>query len=270
MNPFPSDIEKKSGQLAPQYTLSEQAPSYAAFRTSFASISLHRADRLRLIAFPQADIDAIRQVIKASWRKGIQKEQKYGRSYEFKVYGNPWYGQGDDAVTSRILIRGVLAYLFSIGWILHASTDVSKKEFDKDTLFFRRQQQAPPPSDWISITFNQSDRLRLIGADANLIEDVKNTLAGLGLLQTDIGWKDKINGAWEFKIRGYPWHASGEETMTTRFLLLKMLEILEAHGWSMYASVDQSMGHGEHTSETDSWYCVKDKNWVPGMAVFHR
>jgi hypothetical protein len=269
MNPFPSEIEK-SNRFQQQYTPSAPAPSYAPFRTTFASISLHRSDRLRLIAFPQSDIDAIRGVIKASWRKGIQKEQKYGMSHEFKLYGNPWYGQSDDAITSRVLIRGLLAHLFSVGWILHASTDVSKKELDKDTLFFRMQQQAPPPSHWISISFNQCDRLRLIGADPMLIEDIKCTIAGLGLLQTDLGWKDMSLGAWEFKIKGYPWQASGEETMTTRFLLLKLLERLEANGWSLYASVDQSAVHGEHTSEADSWYCVKDKNWVPGMAVFHR
>jgi hypothetical protein len=269
MNLFPPEIEK--GSKFDSLSISTvPAPLYAPFRTTFASISLHRSDRLRLIAFPQADIDALRGVIKACWRKGIQKELKYGLSYEFKLYGNPWYGQGDDAITSRIIMKGVLAHLFSVGWILHASTDVSKKEFDKDTLFFRRQQQNPPPSDWISITFNMSDRLRLIGADSTLTTDIKSTLIGLGLLQSDLGWKDKTLGAWEFKINGYPWNASGEETMTTRFLLLKILECLEAHGWSLYASVDQSTGHGEHTSETDSWYCVRDKNWVPGMAVFHR
>jgi hypothetical protein len=152
---------------------------------------------------------------------------------------------------------------------LHASTDVSKKHGDKDTLFFRKQQQAPPPSNWISISFNQVDRLRLIGADPTLTEEMKNTLSGLNLLQEDRGWKDQALGAREFKIRGHPWAATGEATMTTRLLLLKMLECLEANGWSLYASVDQSTG-SKDTSETDSWYCVKDKTWAPGMAVFHR
>lgn len=167
-------------------------------------------------------------------------------------------------------MREVLAYLFSIGWILHASTDVSKKEYDKDTLFFRKQQSPPPASDWISISFNMSDRLRLIGAETPLIQDVKGLLLGMGLLQQDLGWKDASSKAWEFKLRGYPWRATGEETMSTRLLLLKMLECLEVNGWSLYASVDQNMGTEEHASDTDSWYCVKDRNWVEGAAVFHR
>ena len=34
----------------------------------------------------------------------------------------------------------------------------------------------------------------------------------------------------------------GSETVTTRLLLLGLVEILEAHGFSVYASIDQNMG----------------------------
>lgn len=166
-------------------------------------------------------------------------------------------------------MRGIFAYLFSIGWILHASTDISKKEFDKDTLIFRKQQTPPPESEWISISFNQRDRLRLIGANTELIASFRELLKSMRLLQEEF-WKDKYNNAWEFKINGYPWYAMGEETVKTRLLVLRMVETLETHGWSLYSSLDQSNGHGENTSEADSWFCVRDKQWVPGMAVFHR
>lgn len=267
MNPYPSELEK--GGKAANYSTPAQAPSYTPFRTQFASISLHRSDRLRTINFSQTDIDAIREVIKGSWGRGIQEERKYSVSYEFKLRGNPWYGQGPEAITSRVLVRGLLAYLFSSGWILHAATDVSKNIYDKDTLFFRKQQAPPPPSDWIAITFNMSDRLRLIGADPSMRQSVREMLERLRLLQQDMNWKDQSLGAWEFKINGYPWNASGEGTMITRFLLLNLLEVLEANGWSLYANIDHSEG-SKDVGETDSWYCVRDKAWVPGMAVYHR
>lgn len=270
MNQYP--VDKSLPQPPPpQYgQVPAASPSYAPFRTTFSSISLHRSDRLRLLGFSQATIAAIRNVIQHTYPKGISKEQPYGMSHEFKLHGSPWHGQSSDAVISRVLIREILACLFSIGWILHASTDVSKKEMDKDTMFFRKQQVPPPASDFIAISFNQSDRLRLIGAPTQLVQDMKSLLAGLGLLQTDLGWKDQGLRAWEFKLNGYPWRASGEETMSTRYLLLKMLECLENHGWSLYGSVDQSTGSGDNSSETDSWYCVKDRNWVEGAAIFHR
>jgi len=186
------------------------------------------------------------------------------------MYGNPWRGQGSDAIPARVLMRELLAHLYRMGWILHASTDVSKKEYDKDSLFFRKQQSPPPESEWISISFNEWDKLRLIGANLDLIKATKGVLQGMGLLQEDRSWKDKKFGAWEFKLNGYPWRANGEETMRTRLLLLRMLACLEQHGWSLYASVDQSTASGDKSSETDSWYCVKDTQWVEGMAVFHR
>lgn len=141
------------------------APSYSAFQTSFATMSLHMSDRIRLLQFPDTEVDAIRHIIKSKWRKGLQAERPYATSEEFKLYGNPWYGQSSDAIPARVLMREIFAYLYSVGWILHASTDISKKERDKDTLVFRKQQYPPPESEWISISFNQSDRMRLIGAD---------------------------------------------------------------------------------------------------------
>lgn len=210
-------------------------PAYSTFSTAFASISLHQTDRIRLMRFSDQEIDSVRQVIKTSWPFGLQSERVYGMSYEFKLSSNPWSGQGRDAIPSRIVIREILAYLFSVGWILHASIDVSKKEFDKDTLIFRKQPSPPPQSEWISISFNQSDRMRLIGADQTLIGEVRDLLKARSLLQSE-SWKDQRLQAWEYKIRGTPWYASGENTMVTRFLLLGLLEVLEKAGWSLYAS----------------------------------
>ncbi|KAK6581833.1 hypothetical protein PZA11_005530 [Diplocarpon coronariae] len=269
LNPKQSSNEKSS-LISPSQAPAD-APAYTLFRTTFASLSLHRSDRIRLLSFPQSEIDGVRFAISSSYQKGLQNEQKYGLSHEFKLYGNPWYGQGSDAISARVVMRQILGYLFSVGWVLHASTDVSKKQMDKDTLFFRKQQQPPPPSEWIAISFNKSDRLRLIGADGQLIAAFKDMLSSMRLLQTDLGWKDRSMGAWEFKINGYPWWATGEETMSTRMLLMKMLECLEGLGWSLYASLDQNTGSGDsNASETDTWYCVREKGWLPGNAVFHR
>lgn len=247
-------------------------PAYveSSFKTSFASISLHRTDRIRLLQFSPGDIAGIRDVIKQNWISGIQEERTYARSHEFKCLGNPWSGQGDEAIAARILMRSILAYLFSAGWILTTSTDVSKSIFDKDTIIFRKQVVPPPACEWIAISFNQGDRLRLIGAPMELLANFQALLKGMGLHQEGI-WKDKARNAFEFKLHGWPWRPQGEEAMTTRLLLLRMLETLEVSGWSLYATVDQNNGHKNTSSTgTDSWYCVRAEDWVPGSSVFHR
>ena len=64
-------------------------PTYAPFSTAFASLSLHRSDRIRCLQFPTSDIDGIRAAIKGSYPFGIQREQPYGPSHEFKLNSYP-------------------------------------------------------------------------------------------------------------------------------------------------------------------------------------
>lgn len=65
------------------------------------------------------------------------------------------------------------------------------------------------------------------------------------------------------------WDASGENTMRSRSLLLGLLGVLEEQGWALYVSVDQS-STGGNVGSNDTWYLVREKNWVPGMKVWHR
>jgi hypothetical protein len=249
-------------------------PAYveSSIRTSFASVSLHKSDRIRLLQFPPEDIAAIRSIIKQNWPSGIQEERTFASSHEFKCFGNPWSGQGMDALPARILVRGILAYLFSCGWILTASTAISNSVFEKDTMIFRKEAVPPPDSEWLAISFNQGDRLRLIGAPTELIYAFQTLLKSMNLWQEGF-WKDQALNAWEFKLTGWPWKSNGPDVMTQRSLLLGMLETLETGGWSLYATVDQNnsnSGSGHNSTGTDSWYCLRAVDWVPGNSVFHR
>jgi hypothetical protein len=46
----------------------------------------------------------------------------------------------------------------------------------------------------------------------------------------------------QFKLHSYPWCAEGAEAVSTRILLLNILQTLETHGFRIYASIDQSSG----------------------------
>lgn len=145
----------------PDY-LTATAGSSTAFQTRFASLSMHMEDRLRFLCFPQEIVNICRQTIGAVWRRGIQSEREYGGSHEFKVYGNPWRGMGDEAVDARRLICALLGTLHGQGWVMTLSTDISKKNWDKDTLLFRHQVPAPAGCDWCCIGFSRNDRIKFI------------------------------------------------------------------------------------------------------------
>jgi hypothetical protein len=241
----------------------EPAPAYSAFKTTLASMYFHEGDCIRIMQLPQKDIDALRGIIQRLWVKGIQKERLlYSACYEFKLHGEPWNASiwtGSESIPSRILMREIFAYLFSVGWILHATNN--------DALIFRQQPTSPPECDWISITFHGNDRLRLIGASTELIASFRDMLKSMVLLQDEF-WKEEENNAWEFKIKGTPWLFFGAEFAKGSLLLLRIVETLEMHGWRLYSNTKLKQAtQGGMMSFSNGWFCVKDKHWAPGMTV---
>lgn len=201
------------------------------------SISLNKSDRIRLIGLPIDVINEMRTAIGNSWGQ-IQKESDYYSTYEFKLKGNPWYGQGDDAVASRRLLTAILRTMAHYGWNLLQAADVSKSEFDKDTLFFEKGNP-DPDAELFAMSFNMNDRLRLIeGASlAGCIEEAIRSQWDKGIQH-----KQDYYGSIEYKLSGNPWFASGSETVYSRMLLCQVLANVRAKGYKLYASVDISTG----------------------------
>jgi hypothetical protein len=82
--------------------VTEPPPAYSLHQ--HACITLNSSDRFRLIRFPPIITDVIRQTIITSWPDGLQREEDYPGAYEFKLSGNPWWSQGDEAISSRVLM----------------------------------------------------------------------------------------------------------------------------------------------------------------------
>lgn len=235
------------------------------FSTNFASVSLHMSDRVRLLQLPMEQRDAIRNTIKQTWPRGIQNERDYHGSWEFKMSGNPWSPYGENALYARRLTRGILATLYEAGWVLYIATDISRNPGDKDNLFFRHQSPAPTPCEWFSITFSKGDRIRLIDAPQEVLQD---TLAILRA-ETQRHEPYRIPGVYEIKLNGWPFAASGGSTMVSRSICLKLFSMFEQHGFTVSASLDQKYGGG-NGEETDTWHLSRPIGWAPGAPVYHQ
>jgi hypothetical protein len=68
------------------------------------------------------------------------------------------------------------------------------------------------------------------------------------------------------KFRGWPWLANGTDTVQVRVLLLRLMEVLEQHGFSLYASINQD---SDSDSKADTLFCTRNLNWSPGAPVYH-
>lgn len=77
-------------------------PYYVSYE--HACLSLISTNRIQLIRFPTEIIDIIRQAIRTGWSAGIQTQQITDNTYELKLNGHPWHGQGVQSVTARTMM----------------------------------------------------------------------------------------------------------------------------------------------------------------------
>ncbi|KAJ3152679.1 hypothetical protein HDU86_005554 [Geranomyces michiganensis] len=218
-------------------------------------VSLHESDKIRLLGLPAAIRPGFEQAIVLGTYH-VQSQGEYYGSYQYKLRGRPWFGQGYDAVRSRRLIVEIFRFMESSGWTLVLSADVSKKPYDKDTWFFRRRDAGnvavPIYTQFAAISFNRSDLLRIIMAPPHIVEIITETARRC--YPRGIQEVRHHDGFPEIKLRGFPWHASGADTVLTRQFLLEVIDALLRVGWTMYASCDISTGtSSEHVDDVDSW-----------------
>jgi hypothetical protein len=90
----------------------------------------------------------------------------------------------------------VLAALYNHGWYLLTSTDISKKLLDKDSLIFQHGV-LPSQTSFFAISFNESDKLRLIGIPPELIPAVQQSLNPADIQREE--WIDE-GIAYQFKL----------------------------------------------------------------------
>ncbi|KAF8941045.1 hypothetical protein EDD21DRAFT_330398 [Dissophora ornata] len=236
---------------APLYT---ESPRYLCIESPrVCCITLNETDRIRLIDTPPELTRIIREIISTSWG-GIQHEREYHGAYEFKINGNPWQGQGFEAVKSRRLITGVLRAMAENGWNLIQAADVSKKQRDKDSLFFESVAQTTGvvdvgQVDMFSVSFNRTDRIRVIDAPAYIPHHVKQAIQTKW--RSGIQQEQMYEGSIEFKLRGNPFHPESLETVQSRMMLAQMLANLRSQGYKLYTSVDISIG--TEGMDVESW-----------------
>lgn len=90
----------------------------------------------------------------------------------------------------------ILSALYHHGWYLLTSTDISKKQSDTDSLIFKIGI-CPLATSFFAVSFNESDKIRLIGAPDELISAVQTTF-GYSYIKRE-AWIYS-NRAYEFKL----------------------------------------------------------------------
>jgi len=217
----------------------------------FACISLNEMDLLRFFHFPSQIFPKVKKAIEEGWPKGLQQVKEYSDCIEYKLKGNIWWGQKEEAVPARRFVTKLLHTLLQEGWHLYASTDISLARNDKDTWIF--ELGPPKQNPMFSISLNESDKLRVIDCPEATIKVVKTIIESSWQkgLQHE---KQLDSGSHEFKLKGNPWWGQGVESHFSRLFVVALLSGLKQAGWRLYAAVDISASQ----EDKDTWIFIQN------------
>ncbi|XP_078343323.1 uncharacterized protein LOC144629038 isoform X2 [Oculina patagonica] len=202
-------------------------------------VGLSSWDTLMVLNAPTELHQTFKDVVERSWPKGIQTWTYEEDVLKIKLNGYPWYADGEETVHARVILHTLVNELLIRQWKLYANSNLRSSA---NTLFFEHDPNIAPGLQPIpahfTISFSSDDLLRLIGNPEGLVSPVRN------VLQTywarGIKKEERYAESWQFKLHGTPWRASGQEEVDSRFLVVKLLEAMQANGWTLVACVDYS------------------------------
>ena len=204
----------------------------------FLVVGLSSSDSLMVLNAPTQLHQTFKDVIQKSWPPGIQKWSLENGVLLIKLNGTPWRPDGEETVNSRVILQMLVNDLLLKQWNLYGNSNLKSST---NTLFFEHDPNIMPGQASVThfiISLNKYDTLRLIGVPDNLISAIRDTIQRCWLrgIQEEL----RYYGSWQFKLCGNPWWASGEEAVDSRYLILKLIECLQAYGWSIIASIASS------------------------------
>uniref|UniRef100_A0A914WAG5 Uncharacterized protein n=1 Tax=Plectus sambesii TaxID=2011161 RepID=A0A914WAG5_9BILA len=238
----------------------EQDRNYAGGETRFCMLSLNASNRIRLIDCPQPVVDTVGRCINQYWPGGIQDTQHCEHSVEYKVGGDPWLSDGDDAINSRYLITLILQSLAPVGWAVMSALDISRRANDKAVFVLR--SCAPTSVPHLCICPADMDLIRLINAP----EDVQNAAS----IVIHSNWPHGVQRegtrlmGYEWKLQGHPWSSEGgNDYAVCRYLMTRLLNEMARLGWRVVCSADVSAKHirqengPDYPIDVHSWFLAR-------------
>lgn len=215
-------------------------------------LSLHENDKIRVMNLAVTSLATLRIVIQSSWQYGIQSEKMYGISYEFKLRGRPWSTSGEQAIRARQLLASIFGFLLQNGWALRVSSDLSNRNRDRDTFYFKQEAHPNPSARVCTLSFDMTDTIRVISGPPEVVQAVRASIQNFwyrGMQRECLHC-----GEPQFKMIGDPWTAQSSEAMQVRMFVGQLIEALDRVGWLVYASMDFSRGKKDSDSEdVETW-----------------
>ncbi len=193
-----------------------------------------------MINCPDVVVQSIKNAVVAVWKPGIKAEYSgtgdMDDLYEFKMRGNPWSSESsDETIMARKLIIEIMGQLATLNWKFLVGVNI-RGGCGNTMYFMNDERHALTASDFALLAPGRWDRLRLFGFDRPTIEAIRQTI--LRFHQTKDPDDRQGGGVVEFKLKGYPFSCSSDESVSTRILICRMLEAMRDKGWEVLGGLD--------------------------------
>lgn len=283
---YPFSAHGRELELPPSFaeaTKSSSADSSSFDTPGLACISFFDYNRLRLHNFPTALSTSVQLLCEDKWAARIKlkdcKAIPLGR--EIRFHGGPWADHRHGK--SQVIVRQILEHLYDEGWVLKQSLNMCRsKESDSggkqtylevanfgktyshtshtntDTVFFSQKQPPPPPCDWLCLSTDARDRLKIQEAPPPDL-----AMAILAMLGDKVQSLAPAGQDWEIKFKGWPFASFDRDGQKgTQLLMASLLDKMEEFGFVLYGKVDIHGG-----DYPDTLFFVRPKGWVAGQPL---
>lgn len=223
-------------------------------------MGLHKMDELRIVGRAEMDdswqpqvVDALTKTINAIWPSGLKRSEQKDDFYVLEMHGCPWWADGTDSVQSRLLVAKIFESLMSLGWLIKSTIDCSRKDNDKNSLYFERCH--PITASVSVLSFNESDKLRIINCPKELEDALDQTINKLWEVQR----KRPYGASNEWKLKGCPWDWGHWQN---KALAIHLLHSIGKSGYTVIASADTSAKYihqqngPDYPLDVHSWYLM--------------
>ncbi|XP_057289349.1 uncharacterized protein LOC130612077 [Hydractinia symbiolongicarpus] len=201
----------------------------------FFSIGISSFDKLQISNCPVHLHSVIKDVCLSCWTNGLREKNISDSTFEIKFEGNPWhYVNKAESIMARHMLKQIIQSLSARQWLLYGNSNLKSTA---DTLFFRHDPTLQGEIEFLSVSLNRTDRLRFIHMPDGIVaglEEVVRQIWYNGI--QDI--KDERPVCYELKLKGNPWWASGNEAITSRLLIVKLMEKLSSYGYFVITGLD--------------------------------
>lgn len=200
-------------------------PEILGHNLDLFAVSLKKTDLIRVVNAPAFINELVRSAITTGWCLEIQQEQAIVNSYEFKLKGNPWTGDSNEAVFSKRLVNKMIEIFKQNSFDLCSICDLSYDCDKVSTFFFNRASaQASVPPKILSMSLNQGDKIRIIDDKCDFGAIVRDCLAKNWI--KGIQAEKEYFSAYEFKLNGNPFLGNSQELVDFNIFVLVLLDYI--------------------------------------------